>query len=602
VYLLKTAALPTLSGGLYFLSWIGFGIWPLAFVCFLPLLWSLRDATLRQALGRGAWMGFVAHLGGYTWVVHLLQVFAFVSRPVAFLGYLLLCAAQGFLFGVFALALRWAWTIAGWPLAALLPLVLCATEYTYPLLFQSYTGVALMPLLATVQIADLGGALLLTALQALVNGAVADALFALTSGRPLPVRPLLAAGLAVLLSTTYGAWRIERVHTVEGAAPARTVGLVQPNVGGIELHGNPYASVSALWSETRELQGRSADLVIWPEVGFNLRPVRATDDGRAIQGGAPVSVIAGVQRTDGKSLWNSAIAISADGRIGDHFDKIQLLAFGEYVPLGDLFPVLYKWSPLASHLTPGTSAAPLHASGYRFATFICYEDILPRIVRRIMDDQGEGRANALVNLTNDSWYGAGHEQEQHLMLAAVRSIEHRRWLLRATSTGISAFVDATGRVVQRIPADKRGVALAKVPMIEGTTPYEVMGDWPGVISCAALAILAIGGLVRCCRGRRRSYELAPAQRQQESNWPSISSPQREQTQGASAASGSLRLAMRLSAASSSASDTQTDGAVSAETGSPPRTPHRLSPRTWVSMPLLSNAPRTTWASGGLRAR
>lgn len=447
-----TAALPTLSGGLYFLSWIGFGIWPLAFVCFLPLLWSLRDATLRQALGRGAWMGFVAHLGGYTWVVHLLQVFAFVSRPVAFLGYLLLCAAQGFLFGVFALALRWAWTIAGWPLAALLPLVLCATEYTYPLLFQSYTGVALMPLLATVQIADLGGALLLSALQALVNGAVADALFALTSGRPLPVRPLLAAGLAVLLSTTYGARRIERVHTAEGAAPARTVGLVQP--------------------------------------------VRATDDGRAIQGGAPVSVIAGVQRTDGKRLWNSAIAISADGRIGDHFDKIQLLAFGEYVPLGDLFPVLYKWSPLASHLTPGTSAAPLHASGYRFATFICYEDILPRIVRRIMDDQGEGRANALVNLTNDSWYGAGHEQEQHLMLAAVRSIEHRRWLLRATSTGISAFVDATGRVVQRIPADKRGVALAKVPMIEGTTPYEVMGDWPGVISCAALAILAIGELVR----------------------------------------------------------------------------------------------------------
>src|SRR5713101_5439061 len=105
-----------------------------------------------------------------------------------------------------------------------------------------------------------------------------------------------------------------------------------------------------------------------------------------------------------------------------------------------------------------------------------------------------------------------------------------------------------------------------------------------------------------CRGRRRSYELAPAQRQQESNWPSISSPQREQTQGARAASGSLRLAMRLSAASSSASDTQTDGAVSAETGSPPRTPHRLSPRTWVSMPLLSNAPRTTWASSGLRAR
>jgi apolipoprotein N-acyltransferase len=495
-YLLKAAELPTLSGALYFLAYIGFGIWPLVFVCFLPFLWSLRDATPRQALGLGAWMGFVAHLGGYTWIVHLLRVFAFMSWPVAFLGYLLLCAIQGLLFGVSALALRWAWTLTGWRLAALLPLVLCATEYTYPLLFQSYTGAALLPLLATVQIADLGGALLLTALQALVNGAAADALFALTTRQLLPVRPLLAAALALLLSTSYGFWRIERVHALERAAPMRTVGLVQPNVGGIELHRNPYASVSALWSETRELQRRGADLVIWPEVGFNLRPVRSTDDGRAIQGGVPVSVIAGVERTDGKGLWNSAISISSDGRIGDHFDKIQLLAFGEYIPLGDRLPVLYEWSPFASHLTPGTSTAPLRASGYRFATFICYEDILPRIVRRIMDDHGEGRANALVNLTNDSWYGAGHEQEQHLMLAAMRSIEHHRWLLRATSTGISAFVDATGRIVQRIPADTRGIALAQVPMLEGTTPYEALGDWPGFISCAVLAMLAIRELVR----------------------------------------------------------------------------------------------------------
>jgi apolipoprotein N-acyltransferase len=83
--------------------------------------------------------------------------------------------------------------------------------------------------------------------------------------------------------------------------------------------------------------------------------------------------------TDGKSLWNSAISISSDGRIGDHFDKIQLLAFGEYIPLGDVFPVLYESSPFASHLTPGTSSAPLRAGRFRFATFICYEDILPRL-------------------------------------------------------------------------------------------------------------------------------------------------------------------------------------------------------------------------------
>src|SRR5713226_3832128 len=240
-----------------------------------------------------------------------------------------------------------------------------------------------------------------------------------------------------------------------------------------------------------ELHARGAQLVIWPEVGFNTRAIREGDRfAPDIQGGVPVALIAGVERVaPGPQIWNSAIVVDESGRIGDHYDKIQLLAFGEYIPFGDWFPKLYEWSPLATHLTRGTITAPLRWRSYRFATFICYEDILPGIVRATMSDHGEGRAHAMVNLTNDSWYGAGHEQEQHLMLAAVRSIEHRRWLLRATSTGISAFVDATGRVVQRIERNVRGVAVHEVPMLQGTTPYEVLGDWPGWLSLGVFAVV-----------------------------------------------------------------------------------------------------------------
>src|SRR5712671_183066 len=481
---LRSLALPTLSGVLYFVSWVGFGVWPLAFVCFAPLLFCLRDATPREALRRGAWFGFVAHLGGYTWVIHLLGVFAFAPLPLAFLGYVALCLAQGLLFGVFAWALRRTWTATSWPLAALVPLCLVATEFVYPLLFQSYTGVALMPVLPLVQVADLGGVLLLSALQASINGALSDLFL---TRRPWPV---IGTGLFVAASLTYGLWRIPRIDAREQRAPMRRIGIAQPNVGEIALHRNPYASVQALWADTAELHSRGADLVIWPEVGYNLRPVRDGDDGRAISGGIPVSIIAGVERVHGKEAWNSALVIGPDGKIGDHYDKIQLLAFGEYIPFGDWFPFLYEWSPLAAHLTRGTTTAPLHAKGYRFATFICYEDILPGIVRDIMRNHGDGRAHALVNLTNDSWYGAWHEQIQHLTLAAVRSIEHRRWLLRATSTGISAFVDASGRVVQSIPKDLRGVSIREVPMLSGTTPYEVAGDWPGWLSLLVLAGIA----------------------------------------------------------------------------------------------------------------
>jgi apolipoprotein N-acyltransferase len=489
---LRPLLLPTISGVLYFLSWIGFGFWPLAFVCFLPLLWSLRDASPKQALWRGWWMGFVTHLGGYTWIMHTLTVFAFAPLPLAAAGYLAICAAQGLLFGAMSLGLRWLWLRTNWPATALLPLALVAAEFVYPLLFQSYTGVALVPVLPLVQIADLGGPLLLSAFQALVNGALFDSFLAWRESRRPPYWPMAASLIAVLASSAYGFSRLLHVDDLQRAAEHIPIGIAQPNVGEIELHENPYASVRTLWDETAELSARGARLVIWPEVGFNIRPVRDGQvDGSAIQGGVPVALIAGVERVSQKDIWNSAVVVDENGRIGDHYDKIQLLAFGEYIPFGEWFPKLYQWSPLASHLSRGTTTRPLHWHGYRFATFICYEDILPGIVRATMRDHGDGRAHAMVNLTNDSWYGAGHEQEQHLQLAAVRSIEHRRWLLRATSTGISAFVDATGKVVQRIGRNQRGVALREVPMMSGTTVYEVVGDWPGWAALAAFGVVAL---------------------------------------------------------------------------------------------------------------
>jgi len=487
---MKRLLLPTLAGVLYFLSWIGFGIWPLAFVCFVPLLWSLREATARQAVARGWWMGFVTHLGGYTWIMHTLRVFAFAPWPLAFLGYLLLCAAQGLLFGVLAAAMWFLWKRTRWPAAAVLPVALVACEFAFPLLFQSYTGVALMPVLPLAQIADLGGVLLLSALQALVNGALFDALVAWRSGAAAPVRSLAASLVALVGAGAYGSWRIVRLDDAQRAAPHVQVGIAQPNVGELELHENPYASVRTLQDETAELQARGAEVVIWPEVGFNTRAIRATDAyAPDIQNGVPVPLIAGVMRVAPGHVWNSAVVVDDRARIGDHYDKIQLLAFGEYIPGGEWFPQLYEWSPLASHLSRGSTTAPLRWRSYRFATFICYEDILPGIVRATMIDHGEGRAHAMVNLTNDSWYGAGHEQEEHLMLAAVRSIEHHRWLLRATSTGISAFVDATGRVVQRIERDVRGVAVREVPMLQGTTLYELLGEWPGWLSLAVFAVV-----------------------------------------------------------------------------------------------------------------
>src|ERR1700682_6214568 len=249
---------PSLPGVPYSRPWTGFGIWPLAFVCFLPLLWSLREATPRQALWLGAWMGFVTHLGGYTWIMHVLRVFAFAPPPLAFLGYLLVCVAQGFLFGVMSYALVWVGRRTRWPATALLPVALVATEFAYPLLFQSYTGVALMPVLPLVQIADLGGPLILSALQAVVNGALFDALEAWLTGRGVPVPAMMVSVIALVGSASYGYLRLLRVQGAEEAAPKIPGGVAQPNGGEVELHANPMASVRTLQQQTAELPARGA--------------------------------------------------------------------------------------------------------------------------------------------------------------------------------------------------------------------------------------------------------------------------------------------------------------------------------------------------------
>src|SRR5690606_15659256 len=100
--------------------------------------------------------------------------------------------------------------------------------------------------------------------------------------------------------------------------------------------------------------------------------------------------------------------------------------FGEYLPFGDTFPVLYEWSPNSGAFSPGTSFEPLRYGDHRLATMICYEDIIPSFVNKLVD---AGEPDLLVNMTNDAWFGDTAEPWQHLALAKFRSVEHHMFLV-----------------------------------------------------------------------------------------------------------------------------------------------------------------------------
>jgi apolipoprotein N-acyltransferase len=173
-----------------------------------------------------------------------------------------------------------------------------------------------------------------------------------------------------------------------------------------------------------------------------------------------------------------------------------LVPFGEYIPFGETFPALYKLLPVRGRFQPGETSEPLLFGKYLLSVNICYEDIFPGHIRSLMRGRADRRKpDVLINLTNDSWYGNTTEPVEHLALASFRSIEHRRSLVRATNTGISAFVDPLGRIVARSGIWTRETLVDRVPMMQGSTVYGVLGDWIGWL-CGMLALAGFALSVR----------------------------------------------------------------------------------------------------------
>jgi apolipoprotein N-acyltransferase len=240
-----------------------------------------------------------------------------------------------------------------------------------------------------------------------------------------------------------------------------------------------------------------AGLVVWSEAGVpqafrEANYTRAIP--RALTGNLGVPTVVGTvihrvpqKRGERGVSFNTALMAGEDGTILGRYDKQYLLAFGEYLPFGDTFPYLYELSPNSGRFTPGTSLEPLRWNGHSIATMICYEDIIPGFVNKLV---AHGDPDLLVNLTNDAWFGDSTEPWIHLALAKMRAIEHRRFLVRATNSGVSAIVDPTGRVVVHGETFKEQSILGDARFMRATTVYGVVKDVPWYLATLAIAAMA----------------------------------------------------------------------------------------------------------------
>lgn len=477
-------ALSVLTGLLYFLAFPRTAPKPFAFVAmiaFVPWLYALRGQTARVALKMSWAMGFVGVSLGFYWLVTMLEVFSGFPLPLCILFAAVLNVYQS---GRIALT-GWLYgraTERGWPHAPVLVAAFVAGELAYPLLFPWYAGVTMHEWPLFMQLADLGGPLAVSVMLLGSNLAVAEIVEMV---RRMPAsRVTIGVGFAVpVLAAIYGAIRMSSIDAKAATAERVRVGMVQP-------YNDLFNRRDALRTHlemTKELKTKeNIDLVVWSEAPLG----RAFSEDRYQQMvkydvtgklGVPAIIGALLVRTPDRKKDPTAqrdffnVALMADelGNVTGRYDKQYLLMFGEYLPFGDVFPVMYKWSPNSSRFTPGTSFKPLEWKGHRISSMICYEDILPSFVNKLV---AAGDPDLFVNLTNDTWFGDSTEPWIHLALAKFRSIEHRLYLVRVTNSGVSAIIDPVGRTIVHGGVYKKENLVGEARFLKERTVYSMIGD------------------------------------------------------------------------------------------------------------------------------
>lgn len=510
---LRLGALALLSGVLWFLGCPDFDLWPLSWVAMVPALYAAeRASTTRQAFFYAWLAGAVGNGGGFYWITNLLVRFGHLPWAAALVGFVLLCAYHALVFGAFGAVTRVVRQRTGLPAALVAPLAMVTFELALPVIFPFYVAICQAWQAHVIQVADLAGPLGVTALLLMVNGAVYD----LLTERRRRIRSSLVAAGVMLTALGYGHFRIRQVERARAAAPQIDIGLVQPNVPfdqkGVERAEMAPRQLDDLQEQSRRLSERGADLIIWPETSYPFTlPRTLTHDFREgnpfrIRVGFDTPLVVGAVTRDRSAggqrfPYNSVIMVDREGNFTGRFDKTFLLVFGEYTPGREIFPWITRLMPdTAGHYAAGSEIVTLpfrtpDGREWRLGPMICYEDILAGFGREL----AARHPHLLVNVTNDTWFGETSEPWEHLALSVFRAVEMRTDLVRAVNTGVSAFVDAAGRVYARTyavdPALHPRAAdsiMARAALIEGGhTVYAKVGNLFAYLCAAATAVLLV---------------------------------------------------------------------------------------------------------------
>jgi len=533
-----TLSIAALGGILLWAAFPPLGVWPLAWFAPVPWLWLVRRQETPGKRGYGA-----LYLVGFLHWMLLLQGMR-LAHWATHIGWVAVCLYLAVYLPLFVGLTRVAVHRMRIPLILAAPVIWAGLEYARAFLFTGMAigllGYSQTPSVWVIQAADLMGAYGVS----LIVMAVAACLACMwpVTGRPVRVAywPLVPAFCILAATLAYGALRVGQTAAGKGEARPVRVALIQESIDTRfdidETYLRRTHNLYVKKSMEAVAEHEDLDLVIWPETVF-ATPLQSFDEdmkvpptwqltqeefelekrliaadfqkrvSETVKDAIGTHAIIGLQRVhfgeEKPRLYNSALSVSRQGRIEGRYDKMHPVIFGEYVPLGEVFPWLYKLTPMHVGLTAGERAEAFEIAGLRWHVCICFENTVPHLVRRQivqLAEQGR-RPDVLVTLTNDGWFWGSSILDLHLMCGVFRAVEHRTPMVIAANTGFSAWIDGNGQVRRQGPRRAPGVVLAEVRADPRQSLYTFWGDWPAAMCLAFCLVTGAFGAVGRARDR-----------------------------------------------------------------------------------------------------
>jgi apolipoprotein N-acyltransferase len=486
-----------MSGLLLALAFPGVNFFPLAFIGLVPLLVFIEKMGAKERFIAGLLAGFVHYLSLIHWFLPTMHTYGKLNIFVAGSALILICLYFALYFGFFTLI------IGSFKIDSLLMPFFAASlwvsfEYLRTYLFSGFpwgiTGYSQYLNHYFIQIADITGIYGVSFFVMLINAFVT----LIVINRKKSIKKVMVSGFIILIVLmavfSYGIIRNKTIDSHIASASHARLAVIQGNIrqdvkwdkGYVNDTLNKYCVLS------EKAAKETPDLIVWPETslpfyyGFSKKLsdkvdicIRNTKTNFLI--GSPAFKLTKLEQ----QYFNRAYMLNRFSVETGRYDKVHLVPFGEYVPLGKYLSFLGKLTAQAGDFTAGEKdSSPLSFGVGDAGILICFEVIFPSLSRQFV----QKGADVLLTITNDAWFGKSSAAEQHFSMAVFRAIENRRSLARAANTGISGFIDPKGIVCDQSELFVEAGLVRDMPILKIKSFYTIFGDVFAILCSIAIVI------------------------------------------------------------------------------------------------------------------